>query len=491
MTTVLAIDQGTTSTKAVLVSGTGHIVASAAAPVSRSYPRPGWVQQDAEELWASVTGAIAELPAAEPACLALSSQRESVVMWERATGRPLTPCVSWQCNRGAELCARLRADGADGPVRELTGLPLDPMFSASKLRHLLDSDPALRAAAEIGAACAGTVDSWLLFKLSGGAVHATDAGNASRTLLFDIHRLEWSPELLELFDVPLACLPSVGASRGAIAEAVALGAAPPMPITASLADSHAAALGLGCVQAGSAKATYGTGTSLLAPTGDAPATSRNGLAATVAWLAEKPVYALEGNVFSSGATVEWLAGVLGLPGAAAVQDLAATVPSSAGVHIVPAFTGLGAPYWQPDARGAITGLTFGSGAPELARAAVDSIAFQVADLALALERDTERPLTELRADGGASRNDALMQFQADVLGCPVIRTACPDSAALGAALMGGTAAGVFTMADALSGQDDAWQRFEPRISPQQRAELVEGWHVAVAEAVEREEATIA
>lgn len=490
MTAVLAIDQGTTSTKALLVSDEGQIVASASAPVSRTYPRPGWVEQDPEELWASVTGAIAQLPPAWPACLALSTQRESVVMWERDTGRPLTPCVSWQCNRGAEVCAALRGAGAGATVRELTGLPLDPMFSASKLRHLLDSDPALRAAAEAGTAYAGTVDSWLLFKLSGGAVHVTDAGSASRTLLFDIHRMEWSDELLELFEVPPACLPRVIASQGAIAEAVAFTTLPPLTVTASLADSHAAAFGLGCVDPGSAKATYGTGTSLLAPTGNAAPVSRHGLAATVAWLRDAPTYALEGNVFSSGATVDWLASALRLPDAGAVHDLAATVPDSAGVHLVPAFTGLGAPYWQPQARGAITGLTFGAGAAQLARAGIESIAFQVADLAAALEQDTERPLAELRVDGGASRNDALMQFQADVLSCPVTRTASADAAAVGAALMGGVAAGVFASDDALTARDQQWQRFEPAISGVRRQELLAGWHAAVAQAVEKEEVTV-
>ncbi|MGH2896077.1 MAG: FGGY family carbohydrate kinase [Solirubrobacteraceae bacterium] len=490
MTAVLAIDQGTTSTKALLVSDTGQIIASATSPVSRTYPRPGWVEQDPEELWASVAGVVAQLPTASVACLALSSQRESVVLWERHTGRPLSPCVSWQCNRGAEMCAALRRAGAETTVRELTGLPLDPMFSASKLRYLLQADPALLAAAESGSVCAGTVDSWLLFKLSGGAAHVTDAGNASRTLLFDIHRLEWSDELLDLFDVPAACLPHVRASQGAIAEAVAFDRLASLPVTASLADSHAAAFGLGCVQPGSAKATYGTGTSLLAPSGNAPAASRHGLAVTVAWMREEPTYALEGNVFSSGATVYWLAAVLGLPDAGAVDELAATVSSSSGVHLVPAFSGLGAPYWQPQARAAITGLTFGSGAAELARAAVESIAFQVADLVLALARDTERPLAELRVDGGATRNDALMQFQADVLGCPVIRTTTPDAAAAGAALMGGVAGGLFA-SDAVSVADHEWRHFEPRTTVAHRQELLAGWHAAVAEAIEREQVTVA
>ena len=491
MTAVLAIDQGTTSTKALVVASSGETIGSASARVARRYPRPGWVEQDGEELWQSVVAAVAQVPKTSLACLALSGQRESVLLWDRATGRPLTPVVSWQDNRGTDLCERLRADGADGLVHELTGLPLDPMFSASKLRYVLDADPDLRRAADSGAACAGTIDSWLLFKLSGGAIHATDAGNASRTLLFDIHRLEWSPQLLDLFDVPVACLPRVGVSAGAIAESVPAEGIPGVPITASLADSHAAAFGLGCVETGAAKATYGTGTSLLAPTGQAPATSRHGLAATVAWLRQEPTYALEGNVFSSGATVDWVAGVLGLGGAGAVHELAATAPSAGGVHLVPAFTGLGAPYWQPQARGAITGLTFGTGAAELARAAVESIAFQVADLVAALEQDCERPLTELRVDGGTSRNDALMQFQADLLGCTVLRSPSPDAAALGAALMGGVAAGIFASSDRLAAPRRGATRFLPGISVDRRQALMAGWHAAVNETAERQEASLA
>jgi glycerol kinase len=491
MTTVLAIDQGTTSTKALLVGASGETIGSGSAPVTRRYPRPGRVEQDPEELWQSVADAVAQLPDTTPGCVALSSQRESVLLWDRATGRPLTPCVSWQDNRGAQLCERLRADGAEGVIRDLTGLPLDPMFSASKLRHLLDGDPVLRAAAQSGAACAGTVDSWLLFKLSGGAVHVTDAGNAARTQLFDIHHLQWSDDLLALFEIPVACLPQVRASSGAIAETVALHALRGVPITATLADSHAAAFGLGCLDTGSAKATYGTGTSLLALTADAPVMSRAGLVTTIAWTRDDVTYALEGNVFSSGATVDWLAGVLGLGDAMAVQELAATAADRSGVHLVPAFAGLGAPYWQPHARGTITGLTFAAGAAELARAAVESIAFQVADLVAALERDLERPIAELRTDGGASRNDALMQFQADLLGCPVERSDSPDAAAIGAALMGGIAAGIFASSHDIATPRDRGDRFEPTITVDRRRELMGAWHAAVKEAVERKEAAIA
>lgn len=470
--TILAVDQGTTSTKALLVSTSGEMLASASAPVRRTYPRPGWVEQDPAELWQSVGEALEQLPAREAACVGIASQRESVLVWDRRSGRPLTPCAGWQCARGAELCVELRAAGAEPLVRELTGLPLDPMFSASKLRRLLDDAPAVRAAAEAGEACAGTVDSWLAWNLTGGAAHVTDAGNASRTLLFDVRRLEWSVELCELFEIPPACLPRVVPSSGVVGET-----ASGLPLAALAADSHAALYGLDCVEPGAAKATYGTGTSVMTPTGDELRRSRSGLASTVAWLRDTPTYALEGNVFSSGATVEWLARLLRLDGAGEVERLAATAADAGGVHVVPAFAGLGAPYWRPDARGRITGLTFASGAAQLARAAVESIAFQVADLVDALERDLGRPLDELRVDGGASRNDALLQLQADLLGCAVVRSDVPDAAALGAARLAALAVG-----GGPPFRRSVGDRFEPRLSAARRDELLAGWHDSVGAA---------
>ncbi len=477
MTTILAIDQGTTSTKALLVTPAGEVVASSSAPVGRSFPRPGWVEQDAAELWQSVQMAAAQLPAAEPAYIALTSQRESVLLWERASGQPLTPVVGWQCTRGADLCAELRAADADALVRELTGLPLDPMFTASKLRWLLDADPALRAAAEDGSACAGTVDSWLLWNLSGGALHATDAGNASRTLLLDLHSLDWSDELLQLFEIPRSCLPVVVPScDGALGESAPNGRLPELPIAAVTADSHAALYGLGCSRPGSAKATYGTGSSVMSTTGGEPRKSRSGLAASVAWLGDRPTYALEGNIFSSGATVEWLAGILGVASALEVELLAAAAADSGGVHVVPAFAGLGAPWWRPDVRGRVTGLTFASGRRELALAAVESIAYQVADVVGALERDLGRPLDELRADGGASRNDRLLQLQADLIGCPVIRSEANDAAAVGAALLAAAAVGIREGAVL----PRVGETFEPQIDSRLREELLARWHDAVA-----------
>jgi glycerol kinase len=490
MTTILAIDQGTTSTKAVLVSASGVARASSSVGVMRRYPRPGWVEQDPRELSDSVVAAIEGLPKTDVAALAVTNQRESIIVWDRTSGRPLSPCVSWQCTRGAGLCADLRAAGAEHMVTEITGLPLDATFSASKLRHLLDADPRLRAAAESGSACAGTVDSWLIWKLTGGALHVTDAGNAARTLLFDIHRLDWSDELLALFDIPGSLLPRVLPSSGLVGESVSLAGLPPLPIVAVAADSHAALFGLGCLGVGTAKATYGTGTSVMSATGAEIRRSRSGLAATVAWVRNEPTYALEGNVFSTGSTIDWLAGVLGLAAPAEVERLAENVPDSGGVHLVPAFVGLGAPHWQPEARGRITGLTFGSGAAELARAAVDSTAFQVADLVEALALDLERPLSELRVDGGASRNDRLMQLQADLLGCPVVRSNAPNAAALGVAFLGGLAVGMFAGESEIAALARDWDRFEPKLDLGRREELLAGWRAVASEVVDAREAAL-
>ncbi|HVC88725.1 MAG TPA: glycerol kinase GlpK [Gaiellaceae bacterium] len=490
MTTILAVDQGTTSTKAVLVSSSGETIASSSARVSRTYPRPGWVEQDPNELWDSVGTAIRQLPKSDVACVAVTNQRESVIVWDRESGRPLTRCVSWQCTRGADFCAELRAAGAEHIVREITGLPLDPMFSASKLRHLLDADPALRVAAESGSACAGTIDSWLLWKLTGGELHGIEAGNASRTLLFDVHRLAWSEELLELFGVPSALLPRVLPSSGLVGESVPLAGLPALPIAGVAADSHAALYGLACFNAGTAKATYGTGTSLMSVTGLELRHSHGGLATTVAWLRNAPTYALEGNVFSTGATIDWLTGVLGLETPAEVERLAETVPDSGGVHLVPAFVGLGAPHWQPEARAQITGLTFGSGPAELARAALDSTAFQVADLVDALALDLDRPLDELRVDGGASSNDGLMQLQADLLGCPVVRTNAPDAAALGVAFLGGLAVGLFVDEAEIAALPREWDRFEPKLAESSRDDLLAGWRLAVSDVAGAREAAL-
>ena len=483
MTAILAIDQGTTATKALVMSGEGDVQGFATVDVKRYYPRPGWVEQDPSELWDSVLAVVSRLPQREVVAIGVANQRESVVVWDRRNGRPLTPCISWQCNRGAALCRSLLADGVEDLVRERTGLPLGPMFSASKLGYLLADDPSLRASAESGYAIAGTIDSWLAWNLSGGALHVTDAGNASRTMLLDIGNLTWDPTLLELFNVPPVMMPAIVSTSGVLGETVPQGALPRAPIAALVADSHAAMYGLGCTRPGTAKATYGTGTSLAAPTANVRARSGHGLATSVAWLLDEPTFALEGNILSSGATVDWVGRLLGLDSALAVEHLARTVPGPGGVHIVPGFTGLGAPYWRPDARGQINGLTFGTGPAELARAAIESIAFQVADLVVALERDTNARLALLHVDGGATSDDLLMQFQADVLGCPVMRTDAPDAAAAGAAYLAGTAIGLVG-----AGQVEKWagtgEVIEPQMSTGRRDELYAGWRRAVRREVD-------
>ncbi len=483
MAAVLAIDQGTTATKALVMSPDGEVESFASVGVKRYYPQPGWVEQDASELWESVLVAVGQLPRREIIAIGVASQRESVLVWDRRSGRPLTPCISWQCTRGATICASLRADGVEGLVWDRTGLPLSPMFSASKLSYLLGNDPSLRASAESGDALAGTLDSWLAWKLSGGALHVTDAGNASRTMLLDIGRLAWDPALLQLFNVPAIMMPTVVATSGVLGEAVPQGGLPRAPIAALAADSHAAMYGLGCTRPGTAKATYGTGTSLASPTGKARIPSGHGLATSVAWLCDGPTFALEGNVLSSGATVDWISRLLGLDDTLAVEQLAQTVPGPGGVHIVPGFAGLGAPYWRPEARGQISGLTFGSGPAEIARAAIESIAFQVADLVMALEQDTNAQLEQLRADGGATSNDVLMQFQADLLGCPVVRTDAPDAAAMGAAYLAGIAVGAIT-AEQVEKKAGTGQVIEPRMTADHRAALCAGWRRAVMREVD-------
>jgi glycerol kinase len=480
---VLAVDQGTSATKVMFVSASGEAVGFASVAVGRTYPRPGWVEQDPREIWQSVLAAVEQLPRAQVQAVGICSQRESVLFWDRGTGRPLTPCVGWQCTRGAELCRSLRAGGAEPLVRELTGLPLDAMYSASKLRHLLDADPSLRAAALSGNACAGTVDSWLAWNLTGGELHVSDAGNASRTLLFDIQRLAWSEQLLELFDVPGACLPRVVPSGGLIGETVPQGAVPRAPLAALAADSHAALYGLGCLRKGTAKATYGTGTSLASPTGLEPARSKYGLATSVAWLRSTPTFVLEGNVFSSGATVEWVAKLLGLQGPSALEELARTVPGAGGIHLVPGFAGLGAPHWCSEARGEITGLTFATGRAELAWAALESTAFQVADLVSALEKDTGRRLKELHVDGGATGNDVLMQLQADLIGCPIVRSEARDASALGAAFLAGLATRFFDSEDDIEVIGQQGETIEPKMRETEREERLAAWHEAVYRAV--------
>jgi glycerol kinase len=478
---VLAIDQGTTNTKAILVDPCGGIVASASRPVAIRFPQPAWVEQDARVLWSSVADAAAECLAkagnVRPAAIGISNQRESVVAWDRRTGEPVGPCVVWQCRRTAPFCAALREAGHEELLQRRTGLAIDPLFSAGKARWLLGRTPdGMRRAAD-GELAIGTVDSWLLWNLTGGAVHATDLTNASRTQLMDLRKLRWDPQLMAIFGIPAAALPTLRPSSWLYGESVAQGGLPAgIPVCALAGDSHAALFGHAIFSPGAVKATYGTGSSLMTATAE-PVESTGGLSATVGWSrAEQTMYALEGNITVTGGAVQWLGEFLGLPDAAAgVAELASTVADTDGVYMVPAFAGLGAPHWNAGARGLITGLTRGTTAAHVARATVESIAYQVRDVFDAMEHDCEHALPVLLADGGASRNDFLMQFQADILNRPVERSASSDVSAMGAAWLAGLAAGVWRSLDELAALPRPERRFEPKMSETERARRYDGW----------------
>ncbi|WP_321475820.1 glycerol kinase GlpK [uncultured Paludibaculum sp.] len=482
---ILSIDQGTTNTKALLLDHAGVVRATSSRPVAITFPQPGWVEQDARALWTSVTAVIDECLAqagnAEVAAVGLSNQRESAVAWDRRTGEPVGPCVVWQCRRTAGFCDELRGLGLEPLIRERSGLTLDPLFSASKLHWILTHTPDGLARAVTGELCAGNVDSWLLWNLTSGASFATDASNASRTQLMNLATCAWDPELLRIFDIPPACLPRVQASSSIFGVTASCGSLPAgIPVASMIGDSHAALFGHAAFAPGAVKATYGTGSSLMTPI-DRAAVSSHGLSTTVAWAdAARVRYALEGNITNTGGTVQWLAAFLGLPGGAEeVAALAATVPDSAGAYLVPAFAGLGAPHWDADARGLLCGLTRGTTTAHAARAAVDSIAYQVHDVFEAMRQDADLPIPALFADGGASRNHRLMQFQADILDCPVIRSSSPDLSAIGAAWLAGLATGFWKSLEELESLPRATTRFEPQMPESLRGTLLDGWRNAL------------
>jgi glycerol kinase len=486
---ILAIDQGTTNTKVLLVDARGGVIAQATRPLAQHYPRPAWVEQDADAIWQSVREAIDECLAAvadtQLAAIAITNQRESVTLWERDSGRPLGPVVVWQCRRTADFCAKLRERGLAPLLAERTGLAVDPLFSASKMRWLLGhvEDGARRA--ERGELCLGTMDSWVLWNLTGGAVHACDLTNASRTQLLDIHTLHWGDELLQLFGVPQAALPDVRPSSAYFGSTVAMGRLPAgIPIASMIGDSHAALFGQAGFVPGTVKATYGTGSSLMTPT-LTPVLSQHGLSTTVAWALgrEQVTYALEGNIPVTGAAVQWLGEFLGLANPAEeVSKLAERADNSGGVYLVPAFVGLGAPYWNDAARGVISGLTRGSSAAHLARATIEAIAYQVRDVFDVMQTEAGMELKVLLADGGASRNGTLMQFQADIIGRPILRSTSADASALGAAYLAGLAVGIWRALDEISQLPRPRERFEPRMAASDRAALYTGWQTAVARA---------
>ncbi len=485
---VLALDQGTTSSRSILFDRRGGIAAVAQREFTQHFPRPGWVEHDANEIWVSQAATIAEVLAraeASPADLAavgITNQRETVVLWERATGQPVAPAIVWQDRRTAERCDALRAAGHEERVAARTGLLIDPYFSGTKLAWLLDNVPGARARAERGELCFGTVDSWLVWNLTGGRHHVTDVTNACRTLLLDLESGEWSEEMLELFGVPRACLPRVLPSSFDAGITARIEGAE-IPLAGIAGDQQAALFGQTCFAPGMAKNTYGTGCFMLMNTGERPLRSKNRLLSTVAWDRGGRRYALEGSVFVAGAVVQWLRDGLGFfERSSDVEALAASVPDSGGVFLVPAFTGLGSPHWDAYARGAMVGLTRGTTRAHVARAALESIAFQSAELLGAMQADAGRPLVELRVDGGATANDLLMQFQADLLGVPVVRPRVTETTALGAAYLAGLATGFWSSEAELA---KIWQSdrvFEPSISRDQAGELMRQWSRAVERA---------
>lgn len=479
---ILAIDQGTTNTKALLVDGEGRVHRQASVPNTVTYPQPGWAEQSATALIDGVGQVIAEIVAGNGgpqgiAGLAISNQRESIVLWDAATGEPIGPCIIWQCRRSAPRCDALRAAGRADLIEGKTGLALDPLFPATKIAWLLDNTPGARPRAERGELRAGTVDSWLLWNLTGGAVHATDHSNASRTQLFNTETLSWDADLCDLFGVPLNMLAEVKSSDtrfGTTAEG-ATALPPGMPILAMIGDSHAALFGHGVRTPGTVKATYGTGTSLMALTASR-VRSTHGISSTIAWSQKGKIqHALEGNISVSGQTAAFAAEILGLADAAALSALAETVPDSNGVAFVPALVGLGAPYWRADARGTITGMTLGTKPAHLARAALEAIAFQVADVYSAMEADTGSSLGELRADGGASRNPVVMQFQSNILGRPVVAAAAPEVSAIGAAALAFSSLGI-----SMPGVPSAGC-FAPQMDEATRRNHRQRWHSAVTQ----------
>ncbi len=489
---VLALDQGTTSSRAILFDHAGSPVAIAQREFTQRFPAPGWVEHDAEEIWATQAATLDEVlvrAGASPrdvAAIGITNQRETTVLWDRATGRPVAPAIVWQDRRTADACARLRESGHEPEVVRRTGLRLDPYFSGTKLAWLLEHVPDARARAERGELAFGTIDSWLIWQLTRGAHHLTDATNASRTLLLDLATGAWSEPMLALLGIPRACLPTVVASSVDAARApTALIGGHAIPITGIAGDQQAALFGQACFEPGMVKNTYGTGCFMLMNAGTEPLASKHELLSTIAWDRNGRHYALEGSVFAAGAVVQWLRDGLGLiQRAADVEALAAEVTDSDGVFLVPAFTGLGAPHWDPYARGTLIGLTRGTGRAHLARAALESIAFQTADVLVAMQQDAARPLTELRVDGGASANNLLMQFQSDLLGVPVLRPVVTETTALGAAYLAGLGAGYWNSEAELGANWRIERRFEPARSRDWAGERLHAWSRAVGRSLD-------
>ena len=494
MTYLLALDQGTSSSRSIVFDSLGEIVAISQRELPQIFPQPGWVEHDALEIWrgqlATAREALtkAEITAQDIAAIGITNQRETTLVWNRKTGRPIHHAIVWQDRRAEPTCVQLREQGLASTIQQKTGLLIDAYFSGTKLKWLLDNVPHAREQAKRGELAFGTIDSWLIWQLTKGTVHATDVSNASRTMLFNVHTNQWDADLLQILDIPAELLPSVQASSSIFGHVHAdiLGAS--MPIGGVAGDQQSALFGQACFKSGMAKNTYGTGCFMLMHTGDKFQTSTNGLLTTsAAQTSTTPQFAIEGSVFIGGAVVQWLRdGLQAIQNSGEVQTLAQSVPDSGGVMMVPAFTGLGAPYWDANARGTITGLTRGSTMAHIARAALESIAFQSSALLLAMSRDAvaagSSPVSELRVDGGACNNDLLMQFQADLLGIPVVRPAVTETTALGAAYLAGLAVGVFPNLEALSKLWRTERRFLPTMTRARADELMTQWEHAVRQA---------
>lgn len=485
---ILALDQGTTSSRAVVLAEDGRVHGMAQTPFEQIYPKPGWVEHNPTEIWSTQFGAAMEALAQANASreslvgIGITNQRETTIVWDRRTGEPVCNAIVWQDRRTSAFCDRLRKEGHEPLIRRKTGLVADAYFSGSKIRWILDHVPGARERAERGELAFGTVDSWLVWKLTDGARHVTDVTNAGRTMLFDIHALEWDDELLGLLGIPRSMLPEVVESSGVCGHAS--GALAGVPIAGIAGDQHASLFGQMCTEAGMVKCTYGTGSFMLQNTGKRAVESKHNLLTTIAWkIAGETRYALEGSVFIAGAVVQWLRDELQIiRSAQEIEALAASVPDSGGVYFVPAFAGLGAPHWDQYARGAILGLTRGSNRAHLARAALEGIAFQVADILAAMQEDSGVPVSELRVDGGAARNDTLMQIESDLLGVTVTRPTNAETTVLGASYLAGLAVGFWPDQEAIKQQWSAEKQFTPQMQESERREKLARWRKALERA---------
>ena len=487
---ILALDQGTTSSRAILFNESGELLSTAQKEFKQYYPQPGWVEHDPVEIWETQLAVARQameklgICAEDVAAIGITNQRETTILWDKRNGRPVHRAIVWQCRRTAPYCDQLQEQGWTEKIREKTGLLIDAYFSATKIRWILQNVPAAKELAENGNLLFGTIDTWLIWNLTGGQVHATDYSNASRTMLFNIHTLEWDKEILDLLEIPESILPEVRPSSGVFGNTLPLLFGAAIPVAGVAGDQQAALFGQACFSPGTAKNTYGTGGFLLMNTGEEPVSSKNGLVTTIAWgLDGKITYALEGSIFVAGAAIQWLRDELKLISSAAeTEGLCKEVSDTCGVYLVPAFVGLGAPYWDPYARGILTGLTRGANRNHIVRATVESMAYQTYDVLHAMEQDAGIPLAELRVDGGAAANSFLLQFQSDITGVPVLRPSTLETTALGAAYLAGLAVGYW---DDLTEIRRNWQvsaAFNPELTQEAAKEKMAGWHHAVKQA---------